>query len=645
MSEMERALSAFNFLDPSCSRDDWVRIGMAAKSAGLDFEDFHVWSRNGANYVGEKDCYAAWRSFKVLGGITSATLFYKAYVAGWKGHESVSTSEAQKLPKNVPLVLDIWERSQPVTPAHEYIVRKQGMPDDLRCYPVTAPLLEVQKVNVAGYLVVPCFNYKGDLQTLQFIPPGIGGKKLNMMNASFNDGFFVVGQIGCGVIYLCEGIGQAWAIYQASGRPAVVSFGSARMKCVAKELRMRFQDERLRLFPDRGMEAEAMKIAAAVDAEWVELPSELPNNYDANDYAQEYGYDVLCELLMHIKGPIKHYKLLSGDDLLNAPPMRWLVQGVIPADGLVALYGASGSGKSFLVLDMGCAIAGGDSPWFGRRIAQAPVTYVCLEGEAGMSKRVKAWCSYHEKQFPAALRFIAQPFDLLSDDVSELAKAVTAVRGEGGLVIIDTLNRAAPGADENSSIDMGNIIAAAKKLQGLVGGVILLVHHTGKDVTRGLRGHSSLYAALDGAIEVAKIDAHLEWSVAKSKDDITGDANAFKLNIVQVGMDDKGDEITSCVVSQEGRLDKSMRRVLTPKSGNQKIIWEALGPLFRVSKDYSQAGAPSGRPCIRLDEAIEKTRGHLVCETKRQTERAQAAISGLVSKGLLGHRDGWLWVV
>lgn len=107
--------------------------------------------------------------------------------------------------------------------------------------------------------------------------------------------------------------------------------------------------------------------------------------------------------------------------------------------------------------------------------------------------------------------------------------------GAGGLVIIDTLNRAAPGADENSSVDRGNIIASAKKLQNLIGGLVLFVHHSGKDKFKGLRGHSSLYAALDSAIEVIKTDTRREWCVAKSKDDVTGNVYPFKLEIVKVG--------------------------------------------------------------------------------------------------------------
>ncbi len=199
------------------------------------------------------------------------------------------------------------------------------------------------------------------------------------------------------------------------------------------------------------------------------------------------------------------------------------------------------------MLDIAAAVAGGDYEWFGRRVTQCPVTYVCLEGEAGMGKRVQAWSRHHNKPVPDAMCFITQPFDLLSDDVPELAKAIIAGGGSVGLVIIDTLNRAAPGADENSSVDMGNLITAAKQLQSLTGGLVCLVHHTGKDITKGLRGHSSLYAALDGAIEVTATDTRKAWSVAKCKDDVTGDAHPFKLAIVPVGIDDEGDEITSCV--------------------------------------------------------------------------------------------------
>lgn len=195
-----------------------------------------------------------------------------------------------------------------------------------------------------------------------------------------------------------------------------------------------------------------------------------------------------------------------------------------------------------------------------------------------------------------------------------------------------------------TQVDMGKLIAAAKRLQSLTGGLVLLVHHTGKDTSKGLRGHSSLYAALDGAIEVIKTDSRREWNVAKSKDDETGEAHQFNLEVVNIGLDDEGDEVTSCVAIPNYSMDRELRRALPPKSGNQKIIWEALQDVFKKSPKTGQASAPEGRPCLRLDDAIDKTRDRLLCETKRQTERTRSAISGLVERGLLVHGEGWIWL-
>lgn len=81
-SEISRALHALNHLDAGCARDAWVRAGMAAKSAGLSFDDFAAWSASGGNYAGENNCRAAWKSFDESGAVTPATLFGMAFAQG-----------------------------------------------------------------------------------------------------------------------------------------------------------------------------------------------------------------------------------------------------------------------------------------------------------------------------------------------------------------------------------------------------------------------------------------------------------------------------------------------------------------------------------------------------------------------------------
>ena len=163
---------------------------------------------------------------------------------------------------------------------------------------------------------------------------------------------------------------------------------------------------------------------------------------------------------------------------------------MLPAHGLASVYGPSASGKSFLALDMAAAVASGRE-WFGYRVKPSPVVYCALEGESGFRLRVAAWEQANGCALPDSLRLVLQPFKLTEpQDVPDMAAALLSA-GAGAVTTLDTLNRAAPEADENASADMSRILEAAKTLQRLTGGLVILMHHTGKDTTKGLRGHST----------------------------------------------------------------------------------------------------------------------------------------------------------
>jgi putative DNA primase/helicase len=268
-----------------------------------------------------------------------------------------------------------------------------------------------------------------------------------------------------------------------------------------------------------------------------------------NDIARKYGAKLVpvpASAISPKERPNTRYKLRSADEVLRTDPIKWRVKGVIPERGIAAIYGQSGSGKSFLVVDMAISIAKG-ADWFGYRAKACPVTYVVLEGEAGLSVRLAAYRT--KGSIPNGIEFIDQPVNLLdTKDLRDLVTAIKANQMGDGIVIIDTLNRAVPGIDENSSVDMGHAINACKLIQQAVGGLVLLVHHSGKNPTQGMRGHSSLHAALDAAIEVKRSGDEREWSVAKAKDGADGKSHPFMLDIVNMGEDEDGDPITSCVI-------------------------------------------------------------------------------------------------
>jgi hypothetical protein len=500
--------------------------------------------------------------------------------------------------------------------------------------------LVIAKQSMAGYLMIPAYSADGEMQSAQFIPPNGAGKKLNLPNASMAGATFSVGPTD-GPANLCEGIGAAWAVWQATEQRAIVCFGWGNVRRIAETMRQQDPAAKLILWPDSGKESEAEKIAADVGAAVAAMPPGEPDNFDANDLGQRDGLDVVAAILDSATEPPKpepRYKLLNRNDLRALPPLKWRVRGVLPAEGLAGLYGPTASGKSFLALDMAAAIAEG-SRWFGCRVEAAPVVYAALEGEAGFKLRAQAWEADKGRNLPDGLLMMMQPLKLTEPkDVADLAAVVPA----GAVVFIDTLNRAAPTADENSSKDMGEILSAAKQLQSLIGGLVVLVHHTGKDATKGLRGHSSLFAALDAAVEVSRNGDNREWKVAKSKDGADGDAQPFRLKIEILGTDEYGDAVTSCTVQADTRVDVVKRSKL-PQGGNQKLVYNAIQSMFKDGISGKE-GAPSLRPCIELEAAVSRGAVALTCPSDKRTSRARDAITGLVSRGVLGLNDGFLWI-
>ena len=661
-NDTERARDALFSIPADVPRDKWVKIGMAFHAAGCDFETFNTWSAQAESYNAQA-CRATWRSFKTApGGVGAGTLFGIARDYGWPEGNATRQAPAKatirpvehpRKPTPGMSADDVWGRCEAATNAHPYIVQKRaaGVPlNGLRVLPA-GDSLTIQGERMAGALVVPVLRADGSLSSLQFIaPPDVAARlkakgktdKLNLTGCPVQ-GWHTVGEmLPRGVAYVVEGIGAAWACWQATGAAAVVCFGAGRMRAVASELRARDAPARLVLVPDVGKESDAAKIALEVGAAVVCMPDGWPQNSDVNDLAQRDGMDVLATLLESAIEPPKpepRYKLLGADDLRNLPPLAWRVRGVVPAVGLAGLYGPSASGKSFLALDMAAAIAEG-SRWFDCRVVAAPVVYAALEGEGGFKLRAQAWETDKGRTLPDGLHMVLQPFKLTEpQDVTDFATVLPA----GAVVFLDTLNRAAPTADENSSKDMGEILEAAKRLQSLTGGLVVLVHHTGKDATKGLRGHSSLFAALDAAVEVSRDGDRREWKVAKSKDGQDGDAHPFKLHIETLGTDDYGDAVTSCVV----RADTStadVQRVKVPQGGNQSLVYIAIRGMFKDGIS-GMPGAPPLRPCIELEAAVIRGAASLTCDSDKRTSRTRLAISGLVNRGVLGLNEGFLWTV
>lgn len=279
----------------------------------------------------------------------------------------------------------------------------------------------------------------------------------------------------------------------------------------------------------------------------------------------------------------------------------WTVKNIFPATGVAMLYGASNVGKSFLSLDLACAVAEGGS-WFGYPTLQSTVIYVACEGVYGLASRVAAWRKARKRPMPESLLLVTDAIELSKQaDADELVWLVEDLREAAPelprhpVFIIDTLASAMPGVDENSSTEMSRVVHHVRELARRTEGLVLLVHHSGKDVERGPRGHSLLLAAVDASVQVrADSTAGLrEWQVIKSRDGEGGLRASFGLRVVALRGQDGEDGGTSCVVVPSSEMIRSDRR----KPGG-KASRAGAG---RAMSSSSRSPVPSGHASLLLD--------------------------------------------
>jgi archaellum biogenesis ATPase FlaH len=230
--------------------------------------------------------------------------------------------------------------------------------------------------------------------------------------------------------------------------------------------------------------------------------------------------------------PTARFVLIDAWAFADGPDPQWRIEGLLPQQGLAMVFGASGSGKTFFVLDLSMAVALGVERYGHdkRGVTAGRVVYIVAEGVGGFRKRLRAYREYHKlaPNSPAPKLVTAAPNFMNAADVSELLAAILAAGG-ADIIVIDTLHASVAGADENSAKDMGQFLGHCRALQAATGGLVLLIHHSGKDEERGARGSSALRAAMDTEIEVTGADQCSVAHVTKQRDGDTAGAVCFRI--------------------------------------------------------------------------------------------------------------------
>lgn len=581
--DIDRARDALSAIPPNLVRDDWVKVGMASQAAGLRFEDFDDWSQPAPNYD-SRASRDTWQSFtQVEGGITSATLFSIAIKHGWSDpvKKAPLTKSAPLLsPPRTPLMTadEVWKRCLPIH-THSYATKKGATAEalaGLRSVPDGDPL-RIMNEPMDGSLVVPCFDVDGRLSTLQFITSGDvearlkAVKKPTKLNlpGSKVDGFFTVGELKPGELtYLVEGIGQAWSAWQSTGAASVVCFGAGNIGKVAKALRQMDGNARLVICPDRGREADALKVAAEIGCAVACLHESEPDNFDVNDLFQRDGFDVVATLLESASEPPVQYALsvAFADELsehFEAPDE--LVENILTTGDGSMLFGDTNCGKTFIAIDIAASIARGVD-WMGHRIEQGLVVYIAAESPSSVRCRLQAYQKFHNCKVPN-FAIVQSRIDLFENDIDtdhiiKLVKQLERQRKQKvRLIVGDTLARLSAGANENAGQDMGLVVRRFDQIRTECKAHFLLIHHSGKATAAGARGWSGVRAAIDTEIEIGDSPAGRFIEIKKQRDlGSKGTRIGFKLEVVSLGFTKWGTSATSCIVQAAVAPDKPITK-------------------------------------------------------------------------------------
>jgi hypothetical protein len=236
--------------------------------------------------------------------------------------------------------------------------------------------------------------------------------------------------------------------------------------------------------------------------------------------------------------PKRKLELIPSWELKDVA-VRWLIKDIMPAESFMALYGRPGSYKSFVALYLSCCIATG-SEAFGKDAVQGSVVYIAGEGGARLKRRWDALRLQHEIDDDVPVYFIKAQLNLRStlEDAEAVIVAIRELNVTPSLIVVDTFARAFAGGEENSAKDVGEAVSVLGYLQEQMCCGVLIVHHAGKDESRGMRGSSALLGAVDLELECKQISSETsservgQLTITKQKDGEDGVLLGYRMIVV-----------------------------------------------------------------------------------------------------------------
>ena len=345
----------------------------------------------------------------------------------------------------------------------------------------------------------------------------------------------------------------------------------------------------------------------------------------------------------------KRIELVPWSDLQDEP-VQWLIEGLLPAKAFAALFGKPGTYKSFVAQYISAMIGTGREV-FGRPSRLGHVIYIAGEGGAGLKRRRDALIHRHDLgDDPVQVHFLRSQLNLRStdQDLIALIQAIHETKIKPDLIVVDTLARAFAGGNENAPEDMGAFISIIGAMQEALNTAVLIVHHSGKDEARGLRGHSSLLGAVDTELEVTKVspeggkDRIGKLSVTKQKDGEDGYEINYKMDLVSFSQIDPQNS-SLAVVPMDGEVVSERKK--RPLNANDQLVLQALkAALDEAPERVSSPRIPANKLVTKV--STWRTMYYMLSPNKDETSKKTFSRSSerLVSRGTVSVLGEFCWI-
>jgi hypothetical protein len=243
------------------------------------------------------------------------------------------------------------------------------------------------------------------------------------------------------------------------------------------------------------------------------------------------------------------FQLIPFDQLRPGNDPGYLVDDLIPLRGIVLIWGKRKCLKSFWTYDL-CFHIAHCTEYRERAIhSGGPVVYCAFEGAHGYKKRAEALRRYHKipVDIVVPLYLVAARINMVKEHPLLIAAIREQLMGElPRVIVLDTLNKSLVGS-ESKDVDMAAYIVAAEALRGAFDCVVIIVHHCGYDETHP-RGHTSLTGAVDAEFEVVREGMLVTVKNVTMRDGAEEFEIRSAAQIIDVGTDIHGKDLTSLVI-------------------------------------------------------------------------------------------------